>query len=381
MKAMGTAHRSTSWPLGLLGMLGLIAVSELAMACPSARLMAFSTLDWPATGRAASCVAASSQVLCFGDSLVKFGVAPAVLEPRLGRRVYNLSVCGGQAPSSYFLLQRALAAGARPKAILIDFMPHLLDLGPRQNERQWPEFVGLSEFVELSATAHNAAFSGAMALEALLPSIRCRYEMRHEFQKLLRGGRAQPRVDLAVYERNWAINRGALVAPVRKGNPGRARLERWEIFMRPWSCHPVNAAYLEKLLRLSATRAIPVFVLLPPVRADVQARREQLGIDHRYVHFLETIQRQHANVSIVDARHAGFAPSSFLDPLHLNREGAVAYSARLAEIIGQCLQEPAEGRARWIAVEGPGEPPGTVALEDLEQSRRALQAAGSGVRL
>lgn len=350
------------------------------MASLNARLMGFFTLDWPATGRAAASEAASSQVLCFGDSLVKFGVAPQVLESRLRRRVYNLSVCGGQTPSSYFLLRRTLAAGARPEAILIDLIPHLLDLGPRQNDRQWPEFLSLSEFFELSFTAHQAGFSTAIACAAVLPSIRCRHEIRERVNGLVRGDRRQPQTDLLVYERNWARNRGALVASKRKATAGPARLERWEVFMRPWSCHPVNARYLEKFLALAAERSIPVFVLLPPVRADVQARREALGVDDRYIAFLDQIRVRYPNVSIVDARHAGFRRALFLDPLHLNREGAIAYSASLADLVGECLQDPAVNRSRWLAVEGPGEPAAAPAIEDLEQSQLALEGAGWGTR-
>ena len=36
-----------------------------------------------------------------------------MLRERTGRRAFNLAVVGGSAPSSYFLLRRALKAGAR----------------------------------------------------------------------------------------------------------------------------------------------------------------------------------------------------------------------------------------------------------------------------
>ena len=43
---------------------------------------------------------AAHLVICFGDSLVKLGIVPAVIEGRLGRRAYNLSACAGQAPAT-----------------------------------------------------------------------------------------------------------------------------------------------------------------------------------------------------------------------------------------------------------------------------------------
>ena len=72
-----------------------------------------------------------------GDSLAKLGVAPSLVEARSGRSVYNLAVCAGQAPSSYFLLRRVLDSGARPTAILVDFFPRLLQVPP-QHTPLWP---------------------------------------------------------------------------------------------------------------------------------------------------------------------------------------------------------------------------------------------------
>ena len=47
--------------------------------------------EWQKTGRNVRHEAPRSEVLCFGDSLVKVGVAPRVLEHRLGKRVFNFA--------------------------------------------------------------------------------------------------------------------------------------------------------------------------------------------------------------------------------------------------------------------------------------------------
>ncbi|HEV3121033.1 MAG TPA: hypothetical protein VGY53_03985, partial [Isosphaeraceae bacterium] len=61
-------------------------------------------------------------ILAFGDSQVKCGILPAVLEDRLGLRAFNLAILASPPPASYFLLRRALGAGARPAAIVVGYM-------------------------------------------------------------------------------------------------------------------------------------------------------------------------------------------------------------------------------------------------------------------
>ena len=85
-----------------------------------------------------------AEVLAFGDSMVEFGVLPGVIAERSGLRAINLAVHDGSPAVSYFLLRRALEAGARPRAIVVDFMPHQLARSQRAEGfalrpgRPWP---------------------------------------------------------------------------------------------------------------------------------------------------------------------------------------------------------------------------------------------------
>src|SRR5690348_14836409 len=121
--------RRPTVPLGLLGMLALIAAIEASVSRLDDALTTVWAAGWRASGRSATREARDCDLLCLGDSLVKFGVVPSVLDARLGTRSYNLAAHAAQAPLSYFLLQRALRAGARPRTILIDFTEHLLCQG------------------------------------------------------------------------------------------------------------------------------------------------------------------------------------------------------------------------------------------------------------
>ncbi len=77
--------------------------------------------DWRRAGPAAKGRAATgAEVLCFGDSQVKTGIAAVALEARLDRPVYNLGMMAATPAGSYFVFKRALDAGARPRAIVLD---------------------------------------------------------------------------------------------------------------------------------------------------------------------------------------------------------------------------------------------------------------------
>src|SRR5690242_12777653 len=117
---MMTGARRHPWPVGMLGMLALVLAAESYVARHDLDFATLWSANWRHGAAAARREGPKSAVLAFGDSLVKDGVAAPVIEARLGRRAYNLAVFNGQAPASYFLLRRALDAGARPAAVLID---------------------------------------------------------------------------------------------------------------------------------------------------------------------------------------------------------------------------------------------------------------------
>jgi hypothetical protein len=60
-------------------------------------------------------------VLVPGDSQVECGHQPPLLARRPGRPVANLAVVVGQAAATFALFERALQAGARPHAVVVDF--------------------------------------------------------------------------------------------------------------------------------------------------------------------------------------------------------------------------------------------------------------------
>src|SRR5436305_8758992 len=108
-------RRGRRVPLGLVGALALVAGAEWGVFRRLDGLTPYIPASWSQSGRAARREAVAADVLCLGDSQVKSGLLPNVLARRLGRPAYNLAVVGGQPASAYYLLARALKAGARPR--------------------------------------------------------------------------------------------------------------------------------------------------------------------------------------------------------------------------------------------------------------------------
>lgn len=334
--------------------------------------------DWRHGRRAAGREAPGCQVLCFGDSLVKQSVIPQVLERRLGGRVYNLALGAGPPPASYFLLRRALEAGARPRAVLVDFIPHLLAEGPRFSEQLLPEVASLRDCLDLGWTSADPGLFASIALARVLPSVRDRFEIRSNALGALQGlGIAASRHLLLVASaRNWKVNQGAMVAPRANRSPGDDAPHASALYPASWQCAPVNETYVRRFLDLAGSRDIQVFWLIPPFSPEVHSRREQLGLEARYTRFVESIQADYPNLVLIDARRSGYGPEVHADALHLDRQGAEVFSADLADLIAQTLTRPTT-LARSYNLPHFRARPLALAIEDTDQS---MQRLGTGSR-
>jgi hypothetical protein len=335
--------------------------------------------------RAARRKAPKCDILCFGDSLLKMGLVPQVVESELGKPAINLAMVGAQPPASYFLLRHAIESGARPSAVLIDFKASCLVNSPRDNERQWPEILSLAECGELAWTMRDAAFLGNLVVSRLVPSITSRREIRTDILLALQGQSPPSRAYLPIFWRNWNVNRGAQVMPkdpIMRSDPKYLIKEVY--FPDQWSCEPTSVAYIRRFLKLAAAHKIPVFWLLPPIRPDVQAKREQSGLDALYLRLVHHYESRFSNLVVVDGRHSGFEETVFQDPSHLDYEGASAYSAAVAHVLRAYLGRPSiEGR-RWVELPAyrPFNPGlHKVPMEDFEQSRIAIESNDQQRRL
>ncbi len=335
-------------PVGFLGMLILIALVELILA---GRHMDFTTVwadDWRRTGEAATSQAQGRDVLCFGDSLVKFGVLPRVIESKTGLKSFNLAVSAGPMPAEYFLFRRAIEAGAKPKAVVADFFALMLPDRPRGSIRNYPELAGLGDCVDLARTAADADLLTSILLGKVLPSVRCRFEIRAGITGALEGRRASPWPASHRIWKTWDEQLGAQPMPKLPGPPMNNPPLVADLTPDRWACDPINADYFDRFLMLAQSRQIPVFWVMPPLSVEIESGRVAKGTAAAYSRFARDALTRFPNLVVLDARGAGYDDSVHIDPIHLSDLGA---SVLTGDIAGAILDR-LEGRSsnRWSAL-------------------------------
>ncbi|MDR3637899.1 MAG: hypothetical protein P4L84_29105 [Isosphaeraceae bacterium] len=352
-------------------MIVLVALTERFVGRHPATFSGMQSNSWRFSAEAVARCPRDLDVLCLGDSQVKVGVLPRVLEAKLGGRACNLAAFGGQAPSSFFLLRRILESGARPRAVVVDFDPNLLAVSPRSSAPFWGELVDAHDAAELAWNARDLALANQGALAWALPSFKGRSEIRAHILAILRRQSDPGAEERRATLRNWSANGGAHVAS--RANAPRPVVDTRVGPAKTWRPNRANALYLERFLHLARVHDIAVYWLIPPKSAEWQLRREHLGSDVAFAALVRSHQEQYSNLVVIDGRTAGYAEDCFLDPTHLNRRGAMEFSAAVAEIIAGG-QPSSQASLRWVALPAfQGRDAGPV-VEDLAESRLALRA-------
>jgi hypothetical protein len=361
----------TRLPLGFLGAFALVACIEWSVARHGDRFAGSGPWANQVAAERASTSARDYQVLVFGDSLLKLGLASRVIEARTSLPTYNFSIAGAQAPTTFYLMKRALEVNPRPRAIVVDFFSNLLAKDVRFNTENYPFLLNQSEILELARVSRDAHLFADLMIRRLVPSIRYRTGIRLAIELELRGYPETLRTELLKSSRNWSRNGGAEIAPSRPGF--NQPIDKWcSDYFERFACTETNRHYIEKSLDLAASRGIPVFWLIPPVKPEVQAHCVRTGLDAAVTAFAADLQKKFANLIIIDGRRCGYDPAVFHDHHHLGREGAVAFTMAVSDCIMRSLAET-EPRSLWVhlpAYQSLGSP---VPLEDVDESRAIVQ--------
>jgi hypothetical protein len=358
------------WPAGLLGMVALVATVEATIARHSLRFTDTASLSWKLGFEAIPREAKRCEVACLGDSLVKIGVIPEVIRSETGRSAYNFAMAQAPAPATFFALRRLIEAGGRPSAIVVDFKPSVLAGGPRFSLRHWQTALGIRECFELAREARSFGLLAETVVGKVLPSFRDRLEIREAVRSALLGESAPTFATNRLALRNWRVNRGAHLNSSRTPFPGDIGPDvHRKLLSDGWKCHRVNATYVDRLLGLAASHRIPVYWLIPPLPPQLQERRERSGVDAAYLAFVRSMQERHPGLIVVDGRHSSYDDSTFADHTHLNGRGAIAMSGDLATILRATGDRP-----RWIELPRFVERTRAFSVEDVDQSRVALEA-------
>jgi hypothetical protein len=368
-------------------MLAIVAAFESYVAAHGEAFSEFSAADWRLTARAASHEARDADVLCFGDSLLKFGLLPEGIGRRTGLSSFNLSVLGGQAASSYYLLRRAIESGARPRAILLDcqdlpskpIFPDVRGLGLAPHVRCWPELLGVREAAELARSGRDASFFGTILARTLLPSYNARREVKSGLGQFIRKGDTTAWRQQRAQERNWRVNRGTLVMASKPKNPTKITPDRMAEPWEEWSPDPVTSDYLRKFLAMATGAGIRVFWVIPPTSPEHEGLRVKTGQHAYYTRLAKGLRAEFPGLVVIDGRSPGYGRGVFIDDSHLDRVGAVAFTDDVAEALARGMTAGGEATG-WVALPPFRERPSPGSVEDMDESRLAMGASKGRAR-
>jgi hypothetical protein len=371
------------WPAGFIGALALILVLDGIVARISIGLTQPSRLasSWEAALQASRKPEARAQILCFGDSLIKLGIVPRILEARLGQSAYNFAVLGGQPPTSDVLLRRILDQRQSPRAVVVNFSPLLLGLDPRVNVAWWAGLIPASDRIELAVRSRDPRLALALVLHGTIASLSSRGGFRAALGLGATESEERDEADLLnAMVRNWDRNRGAQVAPrpfvpIEGSLPRPSDASAWK-----WQPQRLHAEFVVRFLTLARGRGIPVYWIMPPAEAVWLERNERVGTVVAYRLYVRDLVSRFPMLTVLDMQYAGWDRAMFRDPIHLNRDGAIRLTVAVADAIAKAGAGQDIAR-RWMRLKDVN----AVAprmyddlVEDLDQSRLAVSQGEHG---
>ena len=336
-------------PWGFLGMVVLVLSVETTLARHRFDFLDPVGVSWALSERAAGGEPGRSSVLCFGDSLLKFGFRPGMIEARSGQSAYNLAVIAGRAPTSFFLLRRALDAGARPSAVVVDFEPNILAQSPLIAHDLWAELITPHDCWELAWEGRDAGFLARTLTSRFLPSARYKSQIRSAILTALSGQPIARGQNLDSLIRDGRQFAGSLAMPHAERAEVAADPRNLAFFPPDWRCDPVNRRYVQKFFALASAHKIPVYWVIPPYAPPIQAFREVLGQDARFSHFVRATRSKHPEVTVLDGRKSRYHHSTFWDnSVHLDEQGATTLSADVADVLARSFagNQPSD----WVSL-------------------------------
>jgi hypothetical protein len=330
------ATRFAKVPLGLLGAIVLVWAIEGQIV--RREPVAFTTVwaaDWRQTAKLATQKAVDTPILCFGDSIAKFGLDPAELQSSTGLKAYNLALNVGYPASSYFLLKRVVHSGIRPKVVLLEFTSHILSEPPQSSARQWPEMINAGEWLDLVLTTRDPVFAATLACQSLFPSVRTRFEIREATLAFLRGEWPSHTYMLPILKKNWCEHDGAQIAVVGKEkNQQRNPAFATEALVRPdWQPNPIGDQYVRRFLNLATGSGARVIVVVPPMSPEIQAKRLATGVETAYHAYLGRLMADFPSLQVLDGSGAATSADLHCDPIHLASDGSTLFSRQVGDLI------------------------------------------------
>ena len=375
--------KPSSIPWGAAGMVALLVVVEAFVGRHWIDLTDPVSLSWRYSAVAAETGVRDCEVLCLGDSLVKHGLVPSVIERTSGTESREpFRRAGLDAPDLFACCAGRSIRGARPKALIINAKPAVLLGGPEFNARAWQEVLH-------PARCRRTAADHAGTRRSSRPrsSAGC-------FHRCDAGWRSNPPVLAAIARRDrpHSLDQSRPLAELVRQRRGECRSVRClptaarstreverQLYTDLFYVDPANAEAIERILKLAADRRIPLFWVLFPLSPKLQSLRDESGAEMLHDRFLKSIV----------ARYPGTRHRARRPPRRLS--GRLLRRCHPLEPTRGTRPEPLGGRSRspltrhprtasstsgWIALERTDRETAerADALEDIEESKRIVSA-------
>jgi hypothetical protein len=370
------ARQARAWPSGVIGALALVVVIEWAVAYAGPKFLGEIAADWALSMAATKRHATGKDMIFVGDSLIKHGLVPRFVDEATGRRSYNFAASASSVPSTEALLRSAFDAGATPQVVILDFKPSILVGGPKYQVAQWPQVLGFLDIWRLSVEMKSLPFAAELFLNKLSPTLRSRYEIRQNVSSAIQGLPSRLQRINAINIRNWTVNQGADVSFLPEGFSGVVSDADHEKLLTKWfRPHRVNVLHAHRVLELIHEHHAQTYVLLAPYTPALHARRVETGVDAKYEAFIRSLQAEHPELVVLDARSSGYPVGAFVDPIHLGLIGSLALSADVGEIVRADLDGKGPGGAqRWVKLPPFRARPIPADVEDVNHSTLKVDA-------
>lgn len=357
-------------PVGFVGALALICLLEGAIKHVDVYLMTPDQSIARATKQNVGRWSKGRSLLVFGDSQAKQSIAPREIEAVLGKSGRNLALAGSQAANSYFLLRDALASGATPDLVIVDFFPPLQRLSHWHVIENDPYLLSLTESIELAWEARDPAFLASILARKTLASFRLRHSIRTlATNRIKREGLRDWVIPSQVLLRNHTANEGAQVHPATIVTDQQIEAINASYFPR-WEVWELQERYMRRFLDLAQAHHLKVAWLMPPFHPYLQTRTELSGFDARWTEYVQSWAARYPNLRVVDGRGLNYPPEFFLDPNHLAGPGMTAFSQNVARVVPQ-LHSGVDRRI-WYRIDDRIEGPPVSLLEDVSASNQAI---------
>jgi hypothetical protein len=317
-------------PLPILAV--LLAISEIAanflpeaQATRSLRFRVREMVTLPAPG-----------LQIMGDS-VAAGLPAAVIETPIRSRglpVSNYALQGTSPLFAEYVLQRQIAAGRIPKAII--YAPHAANLGAPMLDRFLGRFARPDEALDL--LRHGAPPSDWLFGELCKVSYTLRY--REELHATLVEGRTDFFHSWYSPVRSVELSRIPQSLPEPRPSRPFSSADISPILARPLSIAPVVRASIDRFCDLAASRQVRIFWVSMPMPSSV-ASPENPG-KRIYADYLKELAQRHPNVTLLYPQIDVLPDSDFTDPWHMTDRTAWLFAQTIGDILAARFAESPE---------------------------------------